>query len=169
MFGSPDGMLEGAHDETSEHWDDEAAEVCSDATEGQPVVHALAQQGVQPDPHASLPQVLFQSVKELPYLRYSVVTVHVYKLSYMYMYVRRAHISSPSPDKIRTKLSNVRIKMSNSGQILIHFPIITSKCQDNFKCCCEHWYVLHIRIICTHAQGFPKLTKSCSHSIAKHC
>ena len=105
MFGSPDGMLEGAHDETSEHRDNQTAEVCSDAAEGQAVVHALAQQGVQPDPHASLPQVLFQSVKELPYLRtvVSVTYVHVSLVTCMYV------------------------------------------------------------CICTHAQGFPKLTKSCSH------
>ena len=50
----------------------------------------------------------------------------------------RAHNSSPSPDKIRTKLSNVRTKMPNSGQILIHFPINFQNVRTIFKCCCEH-------------------------------
>ena len=44
-----------------------------------------------------------------------------------------AILATRRTNKIRTKPSNVRIKMPNSGQILMHFPIITSKCQDNFQ------------------------------------
>ena len=42
--------------------------------------------------------------------------------------------SSLSPDKIRTKLSNVRTKIPNSGQVVIYtFPNQLPKCLDNFQ------------------------------------
>ena len=70
----------------------------------------------------------------------------------VYVYVR-ARNSSPSPDKIRTKLSNVRIKMP---QILIHFPInLQNVGTIVFKCCCEHWYMyVHT---CVHMQQSENL------------
>ena len=68
------------------------------------------------------------------YMYYFIYNVHV-ALWTASVYAHRAHNSSPSPDKIRTKLSNVMIKMSNSRQILIrmHFPNHHSRYQDSFQ------------------------------------
>ena len=73
---------------------------------------------------------LFPGV-DVPQLDYGIVSTP---------YICRARNSSPSPDKIQTKLSRAifRIKMLNSGQIRIHFSINFQNVRTIFKCCCEH-------------------------------
>ena len=79
---------------------------------------------------------------------YGHMDIHVWTCTYIHvwtyghtcmdMYVYTSRNSSPSPDNIRTKLSNVRTKVPNSGQILIHFPINFQNVRTIFKCCCKH-------------------------------
>ena len=70
----------------------------------------------------------------------------------------RAHNSSPSPDKIRTKLSNVRTKMPNSGQIL---QSTFKNVRTIFKCCCEHCTYTDTQIHrCTDTQTHRHNTRS---------